>query len=239
MGKQFIVILLSAVFTMPAWAAESDGSPTEERIGVGTGAVIGAIAGGPIGLMIGAALGAWTGDKFHRERSARQDVEARYSEASDELVALEELLQGNEQDLSQLRSEWSARESQYRDALQGALEVEVYFHTDAAALDADTQARLERIADLIASMDEIAVVVAGFADARGDETYNEQLSARRAAVVRDALIKGGVPATRITANAEGERQSTAAEQDFDALALERRVRLSIVDKQFANRVARQ
>jgi len=239
MGKHIVIAILTAAFAMPGWSAEPNGAPNEERIGVGSGAALGAIAGGPIGLIIGAALGGWAGDKFHRERSARQDVEARYTEASAELVALEQLLRGSEQHLSQLTTEWSAREQNYRAALEGALEVEVYFRTDDAALDAATEARLRGIADLIASMDELAVVVAGFADARGDETYNEQLSARRAAVVRDALIKGGVPAERITANAVGESQSTAAEQDLDALALERRVRLSIVDKQFGPRVAQK
>jgi outer membrane protein OmpA-like peptidoglycan-associated protein len=65
------------------------------------------------------------------------------------------------------------------------------------------------------------------------------LSAQRAAAVREVLLQAGVAADRITATAEGERQSTAAEGDLDALAMERRVNLSIVDTRFGNRVARQ
>ena len=237
MGKHILIAIVCAALSVPAWAETS--ASKEERIGVGSGAMLGAIAGGPIGFILGAALGGWTGDKFHRERAAREEVEASYRQANDELVALEALLKGSEHDLTALRSQWTAREREYRDALEGALEVEVYFHTDAAELDSETEQRLERIAGLIDAMGEVAVVVSGHADARGDAAYNEQLSARRAAAVRDALIRGGVAATQITANAEGESQSTAAEADLDALALERRVKLSIVDKSFGNRVAQQ
>jgi outer membrane protein OmpA-like peptidoglycan-associated protein len=147
--------------------------------------------------------------------------------------------QGRESELAAVRSEWSAEQRTYRDALEDALEVQIYFRTGETTLDPATEARLARLASLVLSVDELGVIVAGHADARGDEEFNEQLSAQRAAAVREVLLQAGVAAERITATAEGERQSTAAEGDLDALAMERRVNLSIVDTRIGNRVARQ
>jgi outer membrane protein OmpA-like peptidoglycan-associated protein len=88
--------------------------------------------------------------------------------------------------------------------------------------------------------DDFAIVVEGHADPRGEEAFNEQLSAERAASVRAALIASGLPADRISTRAAGERDSGATEGDLDAMALERRVDLSIVQPlPRENRVARQ
>ena len=239
MNKQILILILSAGLAAPAWTAETGKAPKEERIGVGSGAAIGAAAGGPVGAILGAAFGGWLGDKFHRERRDKLDMTARYEEASAEAESFEALFQGRERELAAVRAEWNAEQRTYRDALQDALEVQVYFRTAETEPDQAARERLTRLANLIASMDELAVVVSGYADPRGDETYNEQLSAARAEAVRAVLIAGGVPADRITAKAQGETQSTAAENDLDALALDRRVNLSIVDTRFGNRVAQQ
>jgi outer membrane protein OmpA-like peptidoglycan-associated protein len=104
----------------------------------------------------------------------------------------------------------------------------VYFQTEQSTLDAASADRLARIATLISEFDDVAVVIEGYADTRGEVTYNEQLSAARAAAVRDTLMRGGVPMDLITVHAVGETQSSAAENDTDALALERKVSLTIV-----------
>jgi outer membrane protein OmpA-like peptidoglycan-associated protein len=239
MTKQLLILMVAAGLASPAWTAETDKAPKEEKIGVGGGMALGAAAGGPVGAILGAAFGGWIGDKFHRERRDKLAMTERYEEANAEAESFEALFYGREQELAALRAEWNTEQRSYRDALEAALEVQVYFRTDETEPDEAARERLARLADLVASMDELAVIVAGHADARGDEEYNEQLSARRAAAVRDVLIQSGLPADRITANAEGERQSTAAEGDLDALAMERRVNLSIVDTRFGNRVAQQ
>ena len=69
----------------------------------------------------------------------------------------------------------------------------------------------------------------GHADARGTEAFNTTLSTARAEAVRDALIRGGMPAERVIVTAAGEAGSTAPEQDTDGMALERRVQMDVVD----------
>ena len=48
------------------------------------------------------------------------------------------------------------------------------------------------------------LVVIGYADVRGSNKYNQALSARRAALVRDYLISKGIPADEIKIRAEGK-----------------------------------
>jgi len=58
------VISLVAMSPLTAQAATSK----QEKIGVGTGAIVGAAAGGPVGLILGAAAGAYLGDKANRKK---------------------------------------------------------------------------------------------------------------------------------------------------------------------------
>ena len=152
---------------------------------------------------------------------------------------LEELLRGSERELRDLRTAFNSKESGFRDALRDALELEVFFHTGVATLDEATEDRLARLGGVMQVIEDFAVVIEGHADARGDAQYNEQLSAQRAAAVRDALVKAGLSPDKITASAVGEQFSTAEENDLDALALERRVSLSVVDPKTGHRVASQ
>jgi outer membrane protein OmpA-like peptidoglycan-associated protein len=45
--------------------------------------------------------------------------------------------------------------------------------------------------------------------------------------VREALVRSGLPGDKITTRAVGERDSRATDGDLDAMALERRVNVSI------------
>jgi outer membrane protein OmpA-like peptidoglycan-associated protein len=228
MTKQLVAGLAAVLIATPAWTSETSNAPKEEKIGVGSGAVIGAIAGGPIGMVLGAALGGWTGNKFHRERSGREAAETALADVSAERDSLAGKLQVSEHEAGTLRAMHADDERRFKAALEEALEVQVYFHTEQSTLDAASEERLARIATLIGEFDDVAVVIEGYADTRGEVTYNEQLSAARAAAVRDTLMRAGVPMDLITVHAVGETQSSAAESDTDALALERKVSLTIV-----------
>lgn len=236
MKKQLTVLVAAAVVAGPAWTAEGK-SPKEEKIGLGSGAAIGAIAGGPVGLILGAGLGGWVGNRLHEEKSANAESEARLTETRAELASANGRLRSREQMLAELRAEIGAERRAHRTALRDALGVELYFATAESRLDPGSEQRLARLAALLAELDDVAIVVEGHADARGDVDFNEQLSAARAAAVRDALVAGGVQAERITAEAQGESMATAEQDDAQALALDRRVSLTIIDERDANRVA--
>ena len=205
MTKNILILALVAGLASPAWTAENNAAPKEESIGVGSGFVAGALAGGPVGAIVGAAMGGWLGDKFHRERSARLDFEHQSEQArleweqarleADELM---DRLQSRNADLSQLRSQWRVAQRDYRNALQQALDTQIYFRTGESELDTESSERLSRIAGLIAELGDLTVVVEGHADARGAEDYTSSCHphARKPCTMRScwpASRRGGSP----------------------------------------------
>lgn len=247
MKTQIIALVAAGLVVNSVHAAPKAGKHRGENIGVGSGAVIGAIAGGPVGFLIGVATGGWLGNKMDRDRDTRialeaevEDAEARYARAAELTRSLEALLAENEDEIDQLRLVMHNQDGAYRDALAEAFEIEVYFRTGEAVLAANVAERVERLGAILAEFDGFSVVVEGHADPRGEVAFNEQLSADRAQAVREALIRAGLDSGVITTRAIGESDSKAGDGDLDAMALERRVDLSIVYPQpRENRVARQ
>jgi len=209
----------------------------EESIGLGSGAVIGAAAGGPIGFVLGAAFGGWLGDRFHHERTARVEADERATQASVHADSLQTLLTASERVVAEKNSELLSERVAHRRDLQEALSVEVFFRTEDSGLAGTTEERLAKLAALIEPMEGAVIRLDGFTDARGTETYNSTLSMARAQTVRDALIRGGMPAERVIVTGTGETTSAASEQDTDGMALERRVEMNVVDLEGAGRVA--
>ena len=235
MKSKVIVFLASSMLATSGFAAERNRAPKEESIGVGSGAAIGAAAGGPVGLIIGAAFGAWLGNRFHDERSARVGADRRSEEATAKARSLQQLLVASEQAVAEKDAALYNERLAHRRDLQEALSVEVFFRTEESGLGSAAEQRLARLAALIEPMDGAVIRLEGHTDARGTETFNANLSTERAAAVREALIRGGMPAHRVIVTAAGETSSTAT--DVDGMALERRVEMNVVDVGAANRVA--
>jgi outer membrane protein OmpA-like peptidoglycan-associated protein len=232
-------LLATSSFAGPRNRVERDESRIagkEESIGVGSGALIGAAAGGPIGFVLGAAFGGWLGDRFHHERTARADADERAAKASVHAGSLQTLLAASERAAAAKDAALLTERVAHRRDLQEALSVEVFFRTEESGLGGATEERLAKLAALIEPMDGAVIRLEGHTDARGTETFNTTLSSARAEAVRDALIRGGMPADRVIVTATGETGSTAAEQDVDGMALDRRVEMNVVDDD-ATRVA--
>ncbi len=247
MNKKLIVLVMGSLLATSALAGPKDRAPRErapknhpakeESIGLGSGAAIGAIAGGPIGLIAGAAFGGWLGDRFHTERSARREADGRAAQASAHAGSLAQLLATSERMVAEKDAALYTERVAYRRDLQEALSVEVFFRTEASGLGGETEERLTRLAALVEPMEGAVIRLEGHADARGTEAFNTTLSTARAEAVRDALIRGGMPAERVIVTAAGVGRSTAPEQDADGMALERRVQMDVVDLDAAGRVA--
>lgn len=248
MKTRIIAIVAAALVTSPVWAAKDrdrnrPDTNREEGIGIGAGGIIGAIAGGPVGFIIGAATGGWLGNKVDKLDDERADYQARYERADELASSLEKELGSAESEIGQMRLVVREQESDlglYRDNLREALDVAVYFRTGESTLEQSVADRVGRLGAIVQDFDEFVIVVEGHADPRGDSEYNEGLSAERAAAVRDALVRAGLPSDRIMTKASGESASHAAEGDLDAMALDRRVDLSIAyPLPRENRVAQQ
>lgn len=224
--KTILIGLLASVVATPAFAERAS---KEESAGLGIGAVIGAVAGGPVGVIFGAAFGAKVGDEFHQRNEAVDSLTTSLNGSEDQIVALQrniDALHGKirsiDGDLQQARE---LANPEILALLQAGIEMDLLFRTDESVLADSTSGRLSQLAASIAGNPDIQVRLDGFADERGDETYNQDLSARRVDYVRDALINHGIPASNITVNAHGE--SPAIDDSMDSYALERRVSLTL------------
>jgi outer membrane protein OmpA-like peptidoglycan-associated protein len=193
------------------------------------GATVGAIAGGPVGFIVGAAIGARIGDGFHQK-----DVEAatladglRFS--TERVGTLEHTVRTLQASLDSQAGELERMQAtaapDIQDLLQAGIALDVLFRTDEDVLTDDTRTRVGELAATLAAMPEIRLQLDGFADERGDATYNQALSERRARFVRDLLVDHGITDDRITVMAHGE--SAAADDSIDSYALERKVSVTL------------
>ncbi|GGY53353.1 OmpA family protein [Parvularcula lutaonensis] len=98
----------------------------------------------------------------------------------------------------------------------------VYFEFDSAELSPAARQLLQRRAQQATDLDIIEVVVSGHTDTSGSASYNERLSARRAQVVRDALVSYGIDADKIKIRALGETKPAKPTPDGVREPLNRR-----------------
>lgn len=82
----------------------------------------------------------------------------------------------------------------------------LYFEFDEDEINARTRRQLEIVALILQSDSGKKITLSGHTDSLGTEDYNNSLSARRAAVVREFLTKAGVNAAQIVTIAKGASQ---------------------------------
>ncbi len=226
-NKIIVIGTLTCLIAAPAMA--EGGASKKESIGVGVGGVIGAIAGGPVGFVIGAAFGARIGDGFHQK-----DTEV--TTLSDSLVSSKQMISELEISVDALNSDIDALggDLQYMRSIarpdlvtlmQAGIEMDLLFRTDEDELGITTDSKLRELASSLSTMPGVYIQLDGFADERGNAEYNQGLSERRAAHVREILISNGVAESRIKLAAHGE--SPAADDNIDSFALERKVSLTL------------
>lgn len=215
------ISIMAVIFLFSASTVFADPSK-EENIGAGSGAVIGAIAGGPVGLIIGAAFGAKLGDTMHNKNESIETLSASLDDSRQDLQHLNTSYDAVSAEL--LRTQQVAR-PELVSMLQAGIAMDLLFRTDEFALADSTGSRLASLAATLATMTDIRVQLDGFADERGDEAYNYNLSAQRVEFVRDQLVAAGVHPSRIQFSAHGE--APAQDTSVDSYALERRVSLTL------------
>jgi outer membrane protein OmpA-like peptidoglycan-associated protein len=71
------------------------------------------------------------------------------------------------------------------------------------------------------------MVVEGHTDSQGPAAYNQELSQRRAQVVRDYLVTRGIASDRITAQGFGPTRSIADNASAEGRANNRRVEIVV------------
>lgn len=82
----------------------------------------------------------------------------------------------------------------------------VYFITDTDNLTAESAAQLAQIKSQLASRPAPEIIVIGHTDTVAKREYNDALSLRRAATVKQILVEAGIAEDQIVVQARGERE---------------------------------
>jgi outer membrane protein OmpA-like peptidoglycan-associated protein len=105
----------------------------------------------------------------------------------------------------------------------------VYFAPNATALTDYQRRIISQWAWFMEKNHQLMGLVAGYADDPGNDDVNDALSARRAEVVRQALIELGIPASRLRLRAYGSTRPLRFDATPEAHASNRRVALTFPD----------
>jgi outer membrane protein OmpA-like peptidoglycan-associated protein len=107
----------------------------------------------------------------------------------------------------------------------------VLFASGKADLLGNAQMKLNSVADALTQQDpDSTMIVEGHTDSQGKVAYNQELSQRRAQVVRDYLVSRGIAADRVTAQGFGSSRSVADNASAEGRANNRRVEIVVSQK---------
>ena len=99
----------------------------------------------------------------------------------------------------------------------------IQFDYNSARLKPESREVLELVANVLRSDPELKVIIEGHTDSKGTESYNLELSERRAEAVKEALGELGIDPARLKTRGYGERRPLASNETAEGRALNRRV----------------
>jgi outer membrane protein OmpA-like peptidoglycan-associated protein len=203
--------LTSKLVALGLIAATAAGCATPGKrtaIGAGAGAAVGAGLGAIIGnqnghqAAKGAAIGAVAGGLLGGGIGNYLDKQAK--------------------ELEQL-----AETKRTEDGIVTTLKSNLLFDSAKADLKPAAVDSVQQIADIIKKYPEDKVIVVGYTDDQGSDSYNQRLSEQRAQAVRLAMINRGIPAASVEPVGMGEASPVAANTTAEGRAKNRRVELQI------------
>ena len=105
----------------------------------------------------------------------------------------------------------------------------IFFDQDSAVIGSQYGSSLHRVADALAENPGATAILEGHTDDIGPESYNQELSSRRAIEVRNALVDQlHVPTSRLTAVGAGAAAPAQPNSSAAGRAYNRRVEIRLV-----------
>lgn len=104
----------------------------------------------------------------------------------------------------------------------------IYFDVDKATLRPESVEELARVLEVLQDNPSLVVSIEGHTDSDASDSYNLQLSDRRAAAVVNYLIDAGIQATRLESQGFGEREPVAPNDTPENKQLNRRTEFRVI-----------
>ena len=213
MKTKTLAVAMAATFTLVGCMSADDPN-RRAAIGTGVGAIAGAVIGNNLGdgsatnRVIGAAVGALAG------YAVGSYMDKQYRELK---VALED----------ELRAEYVTITRLDDDTVKLTLSSEASFDVDSDRIKPAFQPALDRVSTVMTKYDKTVIHIIGHTDSTGSDSYNRQLSERRADSVSGYLSARGVNQGRLYASGRGELEPRASNETAEGRQLNRRVDLYI------------
>src|SRR5690554_4255641 len=119
-------------------------------------------------------------------------------------------------------------EEEYVEPETVRVELDAKFDFDKAVVKQDSYSDIENLAEFMKQFPQTSTTVEGHTDSTGNAAYNQKLSERRAAAVRDTLVNQyGVEADRVNAVGYGKDRPVADNATNEGRAINRRVEASV------------
>lgn len=219
MKKQILAITLSMTFATSVMASDrSEQEVDNEMIGMGTGALIGTLVAGPVGGVVAGLFGILIADDVN-DKNELDDMTAKLDRQDSQLLALH-----NENDKlkQQNQIQLVSMDTQIERVTQET-ESNIQFRTGSYQIEQHFKAQLDLVAEGLMKNSELTVSLSGFADRRGDDTYNQALSEQRVLSVKQYLFDKGVSKQQIIAKSFGESNPVEVTQNLESDFFDRRV----------------
>jgi outer membrane protein OmpA-like peptidoglycan-associated protein len=165
---------------------------------------------------------------------ARQQAAAAQQKADQARQQAEEYRQEREAQLAQLQQALGQIAETRRTAMGLVMTLDsksIRFDFDKANIKPEYRDILNRIAGILMTLKGYTIAVYGYTDDIGTQTYNLQLSQRRAEAVRDFLRQAGISPAILSTKGFGKSDPRVPGNSEQARAANRRVEIGIVDSQ--------
>lgn len=174
------------------------------------------------------------------ERQAREAEERAERETAARLAAERERLAA-EEEASEARKERREARDALEQALRQVAEVQdtarglivavpnVLFDSGSVGLTSEGREKLAKVAGVLLVSDACSLSVEGHTDSVGDDSFNQELSEKRARTVRDYLLFQRIAPERVRARGFGESRPIASNETSDGRQQNRRVEIVIED----------
>lgn len=193
-------------------------------VGIGTGVMFGAVVAGPVGAVVAGLFGILIADDVNDKNRLTQ-TKNELNSANQELVALQRDYQ---QSIASANQQIAAMDSAMNQAIQQvtpSLEANIQFKTASFIVEEHYKSQLDGLASELRKNPKLKIELSGFADQRGESTYNQVLSEQRAKAVEDYLVSQFVNDNQIITQSFGESELVSESDSFEDNFFDRRVLL--------------
>ncbi len=218
---------------------DSKQEKTNEVIGLSSGAIIGTAIAGPIGGIIAGIFGVMIAEDLNSDKRLETANNALEQKDQQLFVMQQNFEQAKERTMVQIASMDSALEQTAFKQNTPEIESNIQFKTASYVLEEHYKSQLDLIAQTLQKNPKLSITLSGFADKRGDSTFNQALSEQRALTVKNYLMDSNVKEEQVITHSFGESSLVSAGIDFEDDFFDRRVMLKVSDEQTEMTAANQ